>query len=122
MSGKPELLETLAGLAEKLGRPAPQSGTTAELKAMIAEWQAELDEPDADNAPGDETEKNDTTDDVAPNAGSGLVKFMALETLHINARDERGEIMTYVLKGKTGYTDARTLKELIASKLAQRLN
>lgn len=124
MSGKTALLQTLAALGEKLGRSVPEEGTTAELKAMIAEWQAELEEQDVggDEELREDLAKNVTAGDDIANAGSGLVKFKALATLHINARDERGQMMTYVLKDKTGYTDAGTLQELIAGKLAQRLH
>ena len=114
MSEKDDLLKTLGELAEKLGRDVP-TGTTAELKVKLKEWQAELAALDDDGGDGDGDDSGGGDDTWSDNGGAGgelvqreihkpadgLVRFTALATLHVNAVSDNDSVVAVVVKGQS---------------------
>ena len=117
MAEKDDVLNVLGELAEKLGRDVP-TGTIAELKVKLKEWQAELAAMDDDG--GDGGGDGDDSGDEPGNTGSdnggaggelvqreihkpadGLVRFTALATLHVNAVGDHDNVVAVVVKGQS---------------------
>lgn len=144
MAEKDELLKKLTVLAEKLGRDVP-TGTIAELKGKVVEWQAELDALDAEDGDhgSDHTEDgNDAGDTGASQAGSGaetavkpaevvsssnksgtpsLVRFTALATLHVNAVSDDNDEIAVVVKGQSARLPKEVFDQLQKRKLVKKV-
>ena len=149
MAEKDDLLKKLGELAEKLGRDAPTSGTNAELKAKVNEWESELaaldDEDDgnsgsgggetgdntdgADNTNGGDKPKEqaDTANDTkatksapASTAKPALVRFTALATLHVNAVDDNDRELAVVVKDKSARLPETVFNQLLKRKLVKK--
>ncbi|EEH8549847.1 hypothetical protein GXE18_24305 [Salmonella enterica] len=144
MAEKDDLLKKLAELGEKLGRDVP-TGTNAELKGKIVEWQAELDALDAEDADdgSNHTEDgNNTGDTGASQAGAGaetvvkpaevvpssnksgtpsLVRFTALATLHVNAVSDDDDEIAVVVKGQSARLPEEVFNQLQKRKLVKKV-
>ncbi|EMA3598383.1 hypothetical protein U2T19_004715 [Salmonella enterica] len=144
MAEKDDLLKKLAELGEKLGRDV-QTGTIAELKGKVVEWQAELDALDAEGVDdgSDHTEDgNNTGDTGASQAGAGaetvvkpaeavpssnksgtssLVRFTALATLHVNAVSDDDDEIAVVVKGQSARLPEEVFNQLQKRKLVKKV-
>lgn len=120
---KEQMVERLQELADILGREPDISGSKAEIEQRLTEWEEEaaalLDDKKASADEPEKTEKVQSGN--AQPSGRGLQAFEALTTLHIDARNDSGQSVDYVLKGCTAYTDAKTLEKLVADRLAKRV-
>lgn len=144
MAEKDDLLKKLAGLGEKLGRDVP-TGTIAELKGKVVEWQAELDALDAedgDHGSDHSEDGNNAGDSGASLVGSGaetvvkpaevvpssnksgtpsLVRFTALVTLHVNAVSDDDDEIAVVVKGQSARLPEDVFNQLQKRKLVKKV-
>ncbi|HCT9390110.1 TPA: hypothetical protein OUC24_003870 [Enterobacter hormaechei] len=144
MAEKDDLLKKLAELGEKLGRDVP-TGTNAELKGKIVEWQAELDALDAEDGDhgSDHTEDGNNAGDtgaslagfgaetvvkpaeVAPSSNKSgtpsLVRFTALATLHVNAVSDDDDEIAVVVKGQSARLPKEVFDQLQKRKLVKKV-
>ncbi|MFB4575849.1 DNA-packaging protein FI [Enterobacter hormaechei subsp. hoffmannii] len=141
MAEKDDLLKKLAELGEKLGRDVP-TGTNAELKGKIVEWQAELDALDAEDADDGSNHTEDSNNTGASQAGAGaetvvkpaevvpssnksgtpsLVRFTALATLHVNAVSDDDDEIAVVVKGQSARLPEEVFNQLQKRKLVKKV-